>query len=64
MRRFYLVCNFETYIQRNNESEQEINNKLTQFDTDSVYVWGTGAYVMWLLSNTEMSNMNIEAFIL
>ncbi len=59
------ICkkSIETYIQRNNESEQEINNKLTQFDTDSVYVWGTGAYVMWLLSNTEMSNMNIEAFI-
>lgn len=61
------ICkkSIETYIQRNNELEQVVNNKLIYFGKDNacVYVWGTGAYAMWLLSNTKMKDMNIQAFI-
>lgn len=28
-----------------------------------VYIWGTGAYTMWLLTNTLVGKLNIKAFI-
>lgn len=53
------------YIKRNDELEQSVNSRLASFREhgNPVYVWGTGAYVMWLLSNTALEGMNIEAFI-
>lgn len=61
------ICrkSIEKYIQRNGNLENVINEKLSSFqkDEDVVYIWGTGAYVMWLLSNTSLGNMKIEAFI-
>lgn len=45
--------------------EQVINRKVTPFVDagEPVYVWGTGSYAMWLLANTRMNALKIEAFI-
>lgn len=53
------------YVERNEKLEQKIDEKLCSLDNGdrSVYVWGTGAYVMWLLGNTRLGSMNIKAFI-
>lgn len=35
-------------------------NKLKKDNIDDIYVWGTGAFTMWLLANTVMSEFNIR----
>ena len=53
------------YFEKNDMLEQVINRKVTPFVDagEPVYVWGTGSYAMWLLANTRMNALKIEAFI-
>ena len=62
------ICrkSIESYLHRNDKLAQTCNEKLYDFTKDSapsIYIWGTGAYVMWLLSNTSLGKMKIEAFV-
>lgn len=63
------ICkpSIEDYVKRNEKLEISVNEKLMQHHfngiSDSVYIWGTGSYAMWLLANTMLGQMNVEAFI-
>lgn len=57
-----------SYLGKNDRLAEMCDEKLSNFmkaTGSPIYVWGTGAYVMWLLSNTALGGgkIKIEAFV-
>lgn len=53
----------DDFINKFDVRKNSIDNKLNDLKKDNIYdiyVWGTGAFTMWLLANTIMSDFNIK----
>lgn len=59
------VCqkSIQKFVDRNSRLEEKINLELRTLEENEVYVWGTGAYTMWLLANTVVGKKDISAFV-
>lgn len=53
------------FFEQNRGLAEQTNRKISAYTSSGkpVYIWGTGAYTMWLLANTRMGELNIKAFI-
>lgn len=55
-------CEIRAYVSRFEERKNRIQSQLSrlkQKGIENIYVWGTGAFTMWLLANTTLTEFNI-----